>query len=50
MMVITEFLKLLTALNIKCVLAGNSLGGQIAWNTRATRNGRKILIDAAGYP
>jgi pimeloyl-ACP methyl ester carboxylesterase len=51
MMVITEFLKLLTALNIKCVLAGNSLGGQIAWNTlEQPEMVRKILIDAAGYP
>jgi homoserine acetyltransferase len=29
---ITVFLKLLTALNIKQCVAGNSLGGQIAWN------------------
>ena len=51
----TNFIKdFLTALNIKqCVLAGNSLGGQIAWNfTLAQPNMVKklILIDAAGYP
>lgn len=37
----------------KCVLAGNSLGGQIAWNftaTHATIVQKLILIDAAGYP
>lgn len=35
------------------VLAGNSLGGQIAWATAATipdRVDRLILIDAGGYP
>jgi pimeloyl-ACP methyl ester carboxylesterase len=44
----------LTALGIEqCILAGNSLGGQIAWNyTIAQPNKVKklILIDAAGYP
>jgi pimeloyl-ACP methyl ester carboxylesterase len=51
----TTFLKdFLTALNIKqCVLAGNSLGGEIAWNftLEHPRTVTKlILIDAAGYP
>jgi pimeloyl-ACP methyl ester carboxylesterase len=51
----TEFLKnFLTALNIKqCVLAGNSLGGQIAWNFTLEQPEmvrKLILIDAAGYP
>lgn len=44
----------LTALDIKkCIIAGNSLGGQIAWNfTLAQPNTveKLILIDAAGYP
>ena len=51
----TTFLKdFLTALKIQqCVLAGNSLGGEIAWNF--TLNQPKmveklILIDAAGFP
>jgi len=37
----------------KCILAGNSLGGQIAWNFTAEYPNRVqslILIDAAGYP
>ena len=51
----TAFLKdFLTALHIKqCVLAGNSLGGQIAWNFTLEQPGmvkKLILIDAAGYP
>lgn len=51
----TSFLKdFLTALKInKCVLAGNSLGGQIAWNFTLEQPGmvqKLILIDAAGYP
>ncbi|WP_395689734.1 alpha/beta fold hydrolase, partial [Caenimonas koreensis] len=35
------------------VLAGNSLGGQIAWSTAAAmpdRVARLILVDASGYP
>jgi pimeloyl-ACP methyl ester carboxylesterase len=35
------------------VLAGNSLGGQIAWSTalaQPQRVGKLVLIDAAGYP
>lgn len=51
----TEFLKnFLTALKIKqCVLAGNSLGGEIAWNFTLEQPEmvkKLILIDAAGYP
>ncbi|TYA58882.1 alpha/beta fold hydrolase [Formosa maritima] len=51
----TNFLKeFLTALDIKqCVLAGNSLGGQIAWNFTLEKPEmvkKLILIDAAGYP
>ncbi len=51
----TSFLRdFLTALGIKkCVLAGNSLGGQIAWNfslAQPNRVEKLILIDAAGYP
>ena len=51
----TAFLKdFLTALNIKqCVLAGNSLGGAIAWNFTLEQPSmvtKLILIDAAGYP
>ena len=51
----TVFLKeFLKALNIKqCVLAGNSLGGQIAWNYALEQPkmvNKLILIDAAGYP
>lgn len=37
----------------QCVLAGNSLGGQIAWNFAAQhphRVQRLILVNAAGYP
>lgn len=50
----TEFLKnFLTALKIKqCVLAGNSLGGEIAWNFTLEQPEmvkKLILIDAAGY-
>lgn len=36
-----------------CVLAGNSLGGHIAWATAVLHPGRVerlILVDAAGYP
>ena len=51
----TVFLKeFLKALNIKqCVLAGNSLGGQIAWNYALEQPkmvNKLILIDVAGYP
>lgn len=51
----TAFLKnFLTALKIEqCVLAGNSLGGEIAWNFTLEQPGmvtKLILIDAAGYP
>ncbi len=44
----------LSARNIgRCILAGNSLGGQIAWNValeHPERVQKLILIDAAGYP
>ena len=44
---------LLDALRIeRCVLAGNSLGGEIAWGVAARhpeRVARLVLIDAAGY-
>lgn len=36
-----------------CVLVGNSLGGQIAWETAVAlpqRVGKLVLVDAAGYP
>lgn len=51
----TSFIKdFLTALKIKqCVLVGNSLGGQIAWNFTLEQPDmveKLILIDAAGYP
>lgn len=51
----TEFLKdFLSALKIKqCVLAGNSLGGEIAWNFTLEQPEmvkKLILIDAAGFP
>ena len=51
----TNFLKdFLTALKIKkYVLAGNSLGGQIAWNFTLEQPAmvtKLILIDAAGFP
>ncbi len=51
----TSFLQnFLTALKIKkCVLAGNSLGGEIAWNftiEQPAMVSKLILIDAAGYP
>lgn len=51
----TEFLnEFLNALKIKhCVLVGNSLGGQIAWNftlEQPNKVTKLILIDAAGYP
>jgi pimeloyl-ACP methyl ester carboxylesterase len=51
----TTFLKdFLKALKIeKCVLVGNSLGGQIAWNFTLEQPEvvqKLILIDAAGYP
>ncbi len=45
---------MLDALGVKsCVLAGNSLGGQIAWNTalaQPQRIQKLVLVDAAGYP
>lgn len=37
----------------RCVLAGNSFGGQVAWETALAYPGRVdklILVDAAGYP
>ncbi len=37
----------------KCILAGNSLGGNIAWTTAAAHPERVqslILVDSAGYP
>ncbi|WP_047415019.1 alpha/beta fold hydrolase [Cellulophaga sp. Hel_I_12] len=51
----TVFLKdFLIALGIKkCILIGNSLGGQIAWNftlEQPNTVAKLILIDAAGYP
>lgn len=51
----TDFLKeFLSALNIKqCVLAGNSLGGEIAWNFALEQPQmieKLILIDPAGFP
>ena len=51
----TDFLKeFLTGLGIgRCVLAGNSLGGEISWNfalAHPERVTKMILIDAAGYP
>jgi pimeloyl-ACP methyl ester carboxylesterase len=51
----TTFLKdFLTALGIKqCLIAGNSLGGEIAWNFTLEQPDmvkKLILIDAAGYP
>ncbi len=51
----TAFIKdFLKALNIKqCVMAGNSLGGEIAWNFALEQPDmvtKLILIDAAGYP
>ncbi len=46
--------KFLTARGIKrCILGGNSLGGQIAWQftlKNSDRVDKLILIDAAGYP
>ena len=50
-----EFVRALAdALGLKrFVLAGNSLGGQIAWSTAAAmpdRVARLILVDASGYP
>lgn len=50
-----SFLKnFLTALKVKrCVIAGNSLGGQIAWNFTLAQPDmveKLILIDAAGFP
>ncbi|MEW6431297.1 MAG: alpha/beta fold hydrolase [Myxococcota bacterium] len=45
---------MLDALGVRrCVLAGNSLGGQIAWSTAVAHPDRVaalILVDAAGYP
>lgn len=51
----TAFLRgFLTALHIKqCVLGGNSLGGQIAWNyavEHPEQVKKLILVDAAGFP
>jgi pimeloyl-ACP methyl ester carboxylesterase len=45
---------MLDALGVsRCVLAGNSFGGQVAWETALAHPGRVdrlILVDAAGYP
>lgn len=45
---------MLDALGVRrCVLAGNSLGGQIAWSTAVAHPDRVaalIIVDAAGYP
>jgi pimeloyl-ACP methyl ester carboxylesterase len=45
---------LLDALEVRqCVLAGNSFGGWVAWETALAHPGRVqalILVDAAGYP
>ena len=45
---------MLDALGVsRCVLAGNSFGGQVAWETALANPGRVdklILVDAAGYP
>ncbi len=45
---------MLDALGVsRCVLAGNSFGGQVAWETalaHPARVDRLILVDAAGYP
>jgi pimeloyl-ACP methyl ester carboxylesterase len=47
-------LLVMDALGVKtCVLAGNSLGGQIAWATAVAhpqRVAKLVLVDAAGYP
>jgi len=44
----------LDALGVKrCVLAGNSLGGNVAWETAVRHPGRVerlVLVDAGGYP
>ena len=48
---ITNFLKKIGI--EKCIVAGNSLGGQIAWNFTVKEPAmvsKLILIDAAGYP
>ncbi|HZV20756.1 MAG TPA: alpha/beta hydrolase, partial [Hyphomicrobiales bacterium] len=46
--------KFLDAFNIKsCVLGGNSLGGEVAWETASAmpeRVEKLILVDAGGYP
>jgi len=45
---------MLDALGVsRCVLAGNSFGGQVAWETalaHPARVDKLILVDAAGYP
>ena len=50
----TFVIQVLNHLNLdRVTLAGNSLGGKIAWRTAALypeRVGRLILVDAAGYP
>lgn len=47
-------LQVLDALGVqRCVLAGNSLGGQIAWSTAVaapTRVAQLVLVAASGYP
>ena len=51
---VTFIQRFLSSLKIKkCILGGNSLGGQIAWNFTANHPNnieKLILIDAAGYP
>jgi pimeloyl-ACP methyl ester carboxylesterase len=46
--------QVLDALGVQhCVLVGNSLGGQIAWETAVNqprRISKLVLVDAAGYP
>lgn len=46
--------QVLDALGVQhCVLVGNSLGGQIAWETAVAqphRISKLVLVDAAGYP
>ena len=49
-----NFLKFLEKVGVeKCILAGNSLGGNIAWRFTIEYSemvDKLILIDAAGYP
>lgn len=53
--VYTRFMKaLFDKLNIQtCILAGNSFGGRVAWETalaHPTRVSKLVLVDAGGYP